>query len=65
MALTRVAAAENGRHGIRVNAVAPGLIYNDFLRRIYPEDSSPVMGKRSWVGRVGVPAESRISCHSW
>ena len=27
LALTRVAAAENGRHGIRVNAVAPGLIY--------------------------------------
>ena len=38
LALTRVAAAENGRHGIRVNAVAPGLIYNDFLRRIYPDD---------------------------
>ena len=37
-ALTRVAAAENGRHGIRVNAVAPGLIYNDFLRKIYPEE---------------------------
>ena len=38
LALTRVAAAENGKHGVRVNAVAPGLIYNDFLRRIYPEE---------------------------
>ena len=27
MALTRVAAAENGKHGIRINAIAPGLIY--------------------------------------
>ena len=36
--LTRVAAAENGKHGIRVNAVAPGLIYNDFLRKIYPAE---------------------------
>ena len=39
LALTRVAAAENGRHGIRVNAVAPGLIYNrlsapDLPRRV-------------------------------
>ncbi len=38
LALTRVAAAENGKFGIRVNAVTPGLIYNDFLRKIYPPD---------------------------
>ena len=38
LALTRVAAAENAAHGVRVNAVAPGLIYNDFLRRIYPQE---------------------------
>jgi 3-oxoacyl-[acyl-carrier protein] reductase len=58
MALTRVAAAENGRHGIRVNAVAPGLIYNDFLRRIYPEEFfSGYAEKRSWVGRVGEPQD--------
>ena len=37
LALTRVAAAENGQFGIRVNAVTPGLIYNDFLRKIYPQ----------------------------
>lgn len=56
MALTRVAAAENGRHGIRVNAVAPGLIYNDFLTKIYPpEFFSGYVESRSYVGRVGVP----------
>lgn len=58
MALTRVAAAENGRHGIRVNAIAPGLIYNDFLRKIYPEEFfSGYAQKRSWVGRIGEPAD--------
>lgn len=57
-ALTRVAAAENGRHGIRVNAIAPGLIYNDFLRRIYPEEFfSGYVENRSKVGRVGAPQD--------
>lgn len=56
MALTRVAAAENGRHGIRVNAIAPGLIYNDFLRKIYPAEFFDGYAKeRSWVGRIGEP----------
>lgn len=56
MALTRVAAAENGEHGVRVNAIAPGLIYNDFLRKIYPpEFFDGYVQKRSKVGRVGQP----------
>ena len=58
LALTRVAAAENGRHGIRVNAVAPGLIYNDFLRRIYPDTFFDGYAQsRSLVGRVGQPRD--------
>ena len=53
-ALTRVAAAENGKHGIRVNAVAPGLIYNTFLRKIYPDEFfDGYADERSLVGRVG------------
>ena len=56
LALTRVAAAENGRHGVRVNAVAPGLIYNDFLRRIYPQEFFDNYAEtRSILGRVGRP----------
>lgn len=56
MALTRVAAAENGRYGIRVNAVAPGLIYNEFLRKIYPaEFFAGYAENRSVVGRIGEP----------
>jgi 3-oxoacyl-[acyl-carrier protein] reductase len=58
LALTRVAAAENGCHGVRVNAVAPGLIYNDFLRRIYPDEFfEGYAERRSLVGRVGQPED--------
>ncbi|MGB0388234.1 MAG: SDR family NAD(P)-dependent oxidoreductase [Ardenticatenaceae bacterium] len=58
LALTRVAAAENGRHGIRINAIAPGLIYNQFLRRIYPDSFfDGYAQERSLVGRVGRPED--------
>ena len=58
LALTRVAAAENGQHGIRVNAVTPGLIYNDFLRKIYPEEFFDGYAEnRSLVGRIGQPED--------
>lgn len=58
MALTRVAAAENGRHGIRVNAIAPGLIYNDFLRRIYPDEFfDGYLAKKAVLDRLGQPED--------
>ena len=58
LALTRVAAAENGRHGVRVNAVAPGLIYNDFLRKIYPEEFfRSYLSDTAFLGRIGQPAD--------
>ena len=57
-ALTRVAAAENGKHGIRVNAVAPGLIYNDFLRKIYPNEFfEGYIENKSLLDRVGQPQD--------
>ncbi len=58
IALTRVSAAEVGRHGIRVNAIAPGLIYNDFLRKIYPDEFfDSYAERRSLVGRIGQPED--------
>jgi 3-oxoacyl-[acyl-carrier protein] reductase len=58
LALTRVTAAEVGRHGIRVNAIAPGLIYNEFLRRIYPDEFfDSYAERRSLVGRIGQPED--------
>jgi 3-oxoacyl-[acyl-carrier protein] reductase len=57
-ALTRVAAAECGQYGIRVNAIAPGLIYNDFLLKVYPaEFFEGYAERRSRVGRVGEPKD--------
>jgi len=57
-ALTRVAAAEMGPHGIRVNAIAPGLIYNEFLIKVYPaEFFEGYAERRSRVGRVGQPED--------
>lgn len=58
LALTRVAAAENGKHGVRVNAITPGLIYNEFLRKIYPDEFFDGYAEsRSLVGRVGQPED--------
>lgn len=57
-ALTRVAAAESAKRGVRVNAIAPGLIYNEFLRRIYPDEFFAGYAEdRSLVGRVGQPED--------
>jgi 3-oxoacyl-[acyl-carrier protein] reductase len=58
MALTRVAAAENGKNNIRVNAIAPGLIYNDFLRRIYPDEFfDSYLAKKAFLNRLGKPED--------
>jgi len=58
LALTRVAAAELGSKGVRVNAIAPGLIYNDFLIKVYPaEFFAGYAEARSLVGRVGRPED--------
>jgi 3-oxoacyl-[acyl-carrier protein] reductase len=56
-ALTRAVASEVGPSGIRVNAIAPGLIYNEFLRRIYPDDFFDSAVERTMIGRVGQPED--------
>ena len=55
MGYTRAVAAEVGKYGVRVNAIAPGLIYNEFLRRIYPDELFRSVEKRTPLGRVGQP----------
>lgn len=55
--LTRTLALEVAAHNIRVNAIAPGLIYNDFLRRIYPDDFFDKAARSIPLGRMGQPTD--------
>lgn len=57
MGFTRAVAAEVGPHGIRVNAIAPGLIYNEFLERIYPKEFFERFVSRVPLGRAGEPPD--------
>lgn len=54
---TRTLALEMAPYNIRVNAIAPGLIYNDFLRRIYPGDFFDNAAKNTPLGRMGQPSD--------
>jgi len=57
LGLTRAAAAEVGRYGIRVNAIAPDLIWNDHLAKIYPPDYFENLRAKSVTDRQGTPED--------
>jgi len=57
MGLTRAASGELTGKGIRVNAIAPTVIYNQFLERIYPKQMFEASKKRNPMGRLGEPHE--------
>jgi 3-oxoacyl-[acyl-carrier protein] reductase len=56
IALTRTWARELGRHGIRVNAVAPGFIATDILQAMPPQVLEAMVG-RTPLPRLGRPEE--------
>ena len=58
--LTKAAALENARKGIRVNAICPGATQTPMIRRFVadsPNHSLEVMADKSPMGRLGSPEE--------
>lgn len=58
IAFTKALALEVAQHNITVNAIAPGLIWNEFLGRVYSEEALQAMKNRIPLGRVGVPEDA-------
>ncbi len=56
--LARNLAVEYGRHNVRINCIAPGLIKTDFARALWenPENLKPALS-RTPMGRIGEPDE--------
>jgi 3-oxoacyl-[acyl-carrier protein] reductase len=57
MALTRCAALDVARHGIRVNAVAPSLAIHPFLAKVTSEELLVELAAREAFGRAAQPGE--------
>ena len=55
--LTRHVAREVGRHGIRVNCVAPGTTTTERIERILTEEGRAEIAAKSPLGRLGRPEE--------
>jgi NAD(P)-dependent dehydrogenase (short-subunit alcohol dehydrogenase family) len=54
--LVRNYAVENGKHGIRVNGIAPGLVKTEFARALYENpDAAKAAVARTPMGRLGEP----------
>ncbi len=58
---TRAAAAELGAHGIRVNAVSPGLISRDGLEEAWPDGVRRYLASAP-LGRLGRPDDVADAC---
>lgn len=54
---TRALCREVGEHNITANCIAPGLIMNDFLLKIYPKEYFEDFEKSIPLGRSGKPSD--------
>jgi NAD(P)-dependent dehydrogenase (short-subunit alcohol dehydrogenase family) len=61
LAYTRSAAVELGAHGIRVNAVSPGLIWREGIEEAWPEGVEAFLA-RAPLGRLGTAEDVANAC---
>ena len=59
--LTRSAAVELGRAGVRVNTVAPGLIWREGIETAWPDGVARFVAKAP-LGRLGQPLDVADAC---
>jgi 3alpha(or 20beta)-hydroxysteroid dehydrogenase len=56
--MTKIAAKELGRHGIRVNSIHPGFIDTDMLAQgNFDEEGRAKLARSAPIGRIGVPED--------
>jgi NAD(P)-dependent dehydrogenase (short-subunit alcohol dehydrogenase family) len=63
LGLTRAAATEGAAVGIRVNAVAPGLTWNEHLSKAVPEEYLKTSQAMSLTNKPGQPADVANAVH--
>jgi 3-oxoacyl-[acyl-carrier protein] reductase len=59
--LTRQVASEAGRHGVRVNCLAPHTILTEQIKRVAPEEWRQKMAAAIPLGRLGTPEDVALA----